>query len=147
MSRNKIFFFLIFIWFLLSLFRTLYNLSKVVTEDIDALITTDDAKRTNTFGEEYLVLQVIEMNTQKNSSVFLITSNELLGRGLYYKSLYFLYPRKISIIDFQKEVPKFNSNNSVFLILPSYQFDKAGLSRELKTIYNGSTVKSAQLKI
>ena len=109
----SIFFLIIVLWFFLSFFRTIYNLSKLFTEDLSIAKLSD--------REEYEIFeQVIELTPSKSSILVIAPGSSFLS-GFSYELLYFLYPRNIT---YESDTQKFeklllnHKYNFAFLLLP-----------------------------
>lgn len=94
-----IFFLTLTIWFSLSIFRSIFNFSKIITDKQSILVLNEEQIRIQTFGEEYRALRAVQELTPDNSKILFIFFDQKIPDGFFYKSLYFLYPRKIYIED------------------------------------------------
>lgn len=91
--------FFISIWILISILRTIYNVSKIYVEEKNWIILTDEEKRSKFFGNVYNFIKFIELNTDKNTNIVFLSP----GGKTYYLSRYYLYPRKITYVKNPKE--------------------------------------------
>lgn len=96
-------FFLIYVWFCLSLVRTVFNLSKVYNEK-ELIFASDDTKRYEIFGELHSFLTFVGNNTPKNSEIEFIITNKDIDNRFYYLSYYYLYPRKMNFVSENQEI-------------------------------------------
>lgn len=85
---SRFLFILLLLTFLVSIGRTLLNVSKAYFER-DWLAYSDNQKREKFFGDYYSFLQFIERNTNSRAHIILLTSYP----DLHYLGKYFLYPR------------------------------------------------------
>ena len=86
-----LFLFLIVIWFSISFFRTIYNFSKILTEELRWINLSDDQKRVKIFGDYHQLFKLIENKTNLYSKILFVTTD---GQA-YYPGRYYLYPRKV----------------------------------------------------
>jgi len=103
MKKNKtntfyIRFFLIvlFLWIFISLGRTFYNVSKVVTEERAYIGLSDTEKRVKIFGEKYEMILFIQEKTKPSDNIVFFVSDTDLFWNMYFLNIYYLYPRKIT---------------------------------------------------
>ena len=88
---------MIILWMLLSVGRLGNNYRRIFTSERKWLSMTDDQKRIELLGDEHVFLTEIRKSTKPNSSVLLVIPSETFFPGIFYKSLYYLYPRNIAI--------------------------------------------------
>lgn len=84
----------IFLWILISILHTGYNLSKIISEEQKWIFINDEKKREILFGDMHNFLRFVEKNTEINSELALYSYD---GKA-FYLSVYYLYPRKINYI-------------------------------------------------
>lgn len=85
------------IWSLISFTRTMYNVSKIFTEENKWVYLTQDQKRKKIFGEVYSFYTFVKDNTNEKSKILFLSPS---GKT-YYLARYYLYPR---IIIYQKDI-------------------------------------------
>lgn len=132
---KRIFYFLLILWFVLSLARTFYNFSKIATEEKDWLSFSDDQKRSKIFGDLYDFLRFVEVDTRKGSDIIFYMPDLTIDGRLYYLGNYYLYPRRIEITDSLTYLAKRLSNNSIDYVISYYKknrWDEGELSGLLK---------------
>lgn len=93
--------FVVFVWFCMSLIRTIFNLSKIYTER-NLIFASDDEKKNEIFGELHPFLTYVENSTSRKSDVNLIITNKNIDNRFYYLSYYYLYPRNINFISYNQ---------------------------------------------
>lgn len=93
--KRNIFSVLIFIWIVLAAFSIVYNIGKSVSEVREWGSLSDRQKRQKLFGDLYDFFIITNENTPKDATM-LFYSKE---RFEYYIGRYYVYPRKIIIID------------------------------------------------
>ena len=79
---------LLSIWLGFSLTRTIYNFSKLFTEETDWYFLTTEQKKEKQFGEKHLFLRFVQNYVPENSNVLLYTNDGMV----YYLARYYLYP-------------------------------------------------------
>ncbi len=79
-------------WIVLSVFRTLFNFSKIFTEERVWIGISDEQKREKIFGPVYSFLQIIKQQTIKND-VVLMKTDDLKN---FYIARYVLYPTRVT---------------------------------------------------
>lgn len=106
----RIYFILIFFWFTISFSRSIINLAKGIYELPRELSLSPHEKRVDIFGEEYKKFYKLQESSSKASKILIIAAPNMIERGLFYKSYYFLYPRKITIelISLQKNTSMYD---------------------------------------
>lgn len=95
-SIIRLFLILIMIWLVASFIRTIYNISKIFTEELEWLSLSDEEKRIKLFGDLHYFFRFVEKNTDNNSKILLYS----FDGDAFYLSVYYLYPRKITYIRF-----------------------------------------------
>lgn len=95
------------IWFIIALGRTLYNFSKVYTEDRQWITVSDDTKRLKIFGDLYTYTQFIDKNTTNKSSIL----SEYMDDRTYYYGRYSLFPKTFVNYVSSRETEKKLINN------------------------------------
>lgn len=100
----QLFFIFLFFWVALSVFRTLYNLTKVVVEEQNWITLNDTQKKIKYFGGIYELLTEIEQIHPKSTVGFYTGGRE------FYLGRYELYPVHavwyISFADMKKRLRK-----------------------------------------
>ena len=98
-KNNKIipllFLCILLIWGALSLGRTLYNFSKLYTEEKNWVFLSDDAKRQRFFGDRYAVIQFIKQSTAPSSELLIEMSEKDVYDEFYFLNIYYLFPRRV----------------------------------------------------
>jgi hypothetical protein len=87
----KLLFLLILLWIGISFIRTIYNVSKLATEERQWYFLTDEQKRAKEFGDRHYFLRFVQSHTITGSTILLFTDDvetQYLGR-------YYLYPTEI----------------------------------------------------
>jgi hypothetical protein len=97
---------ILIIWFIMSVFNVFYNLLKSVSEVKIWFPLTDYEKRKMIFGDFYPFLSFVSANSAKNSNM-LIYSKDVKS---FYLSIYYLYPRAITIVDNKNDLNSKLSN-------------------------------------
>lgn len=117
---QRFFFLLIFVWLLLSVAREIYNLSKIVGEDIPALKLSDTQKKEEIFGQYYHAFKFVENRTAPDAEILFIVTKSAKESGVFYQALFFLYPRGVSVLSFEEAGRIVNSKNKfkyIFVLL------------------------------
>lgn len=94
-SISILFFCTLFAWGVLSFGRTLYNVSKLFTEEKSWIFLSDDAKRERIFGDRYKVIQFIKENTSPSSSLQIEMNEKDVYDEFYFLNIYYLFPRRV----------------------------------------------------
>ncbi|OGH19477.1 MAG: hypothetical protein A3F31_01955 [Candidatus Levybacteria bacterium RIFCSPHIGHO2_12_FULL_38_12] len=110
---KKLLYFVIVTWVCISIIRTIYNVSKIVTEEKDWIFITEDRKREKIFGDLHPFLKFVEKNTPQNSSILFLSS----GGKAHYLGRYYLYPRKLMYVASQKKISAVLKNCSCSYLL------------------------------
>ncbi len=113
----------IFLWVVLSIFRTGNNLLKVYTER-NLIFASDEDKRYEIFGELHPFFKFIEKKTEENSTITFLILNKDIDNRFYYLSYYYLYPRKIKYIPENELKNNLIYNQNVYLITFGFIQDK-----------------------
>jgi hypothetical protein len=83
--------FLILIWIPFNGMRTMYNLSKIYTEEMAWIRLSDEEKREKLFEDRYIFIQMIDEETKISDSININSQDGMV----YYLARYYLYPKKI----------------------------------------------------
>ena len=118
-------------WFILATIRTIYNFSKVFTEEKDWIFLTEDQKRQKIFGDLNSFLKFVEKNTSPNSSILFLGP----GGKSYYLGRYYLYPRRLVYITNPKEIENVIKNCSYTYFL-TYQTNDPALNENKSLAWN-----------
>lgn len=89
---------ILLIWILLSLARSIFNFSKVLTEERRWISMSDSKKKELLFGDIHNFLLFVNKNTNSNS-ITLITNNY----KAHYYAKYVLYPMRVDVMELDKE--------------------------------------------
>ena len=92
---NKVALSLIFLWVAIALTGLVYNGVKSVSEVKEWFFLTDFEKRQKIFGELFTFLYALKSTTSDNATI-LVYSTDI---RTFHLSLYYLYPRKITLVD------------------------------------------------
>ncbi len=93
---NIFFFSILIIWIFISLFRTVYNFSKIYTEEIAWLRLSDFEQREKIFGKKFVLLYDLKTLSNDNSKILFLFNDKDLMHGFNYLANYYLYPRVIN---------------------------------------------------
>jgi len=115
--------FLVLVWVVLSFTRTIYNFSKVYTEEMSWISLDDSEKRVRLFGDLYRVVSFISGKTSLSSNILLLAP----GGKTFYVSRYYLYPRRITYARSLKEMETAIRKDS-FDYLVVFQTSERGLN-------------------
>lgn len=85
---------LIVVWLFLAFTRTLYNFSKLYTEEASWVVLSDTDKRVRIFGDLYRVVSYVSAHTHPHANLLFLSP----GGKTYYLSRYYLYPRNITYV-------------------------------------------------
>ena len=107
---RRVFLLTLGLWFLLSVGRVGNNVIRALTSEREWIFLTDSQKKEKLLGEVHNFLTFIQKNTPPSSSIAISLASPESSPGFFYKSLYYLYPRKIEIVD------KFTKQNFDYLI-------------------------------
>jgi hypothetical protein len=81
---------LLLLWIGISVVRTFYNASKLVTEERKWYFLSDEQKRALEFGDPHYFLRFVQAHTKEGSNILFFTDDS----QTYYLSRYYLYPTK-----------------------------------------------------
>lgn len=99
---NILFVIILILWIIISLFRTVYNFSKIYTEEVVWFKLSDFEQREKIFGDKFLLLNDIkELSNEKSRILFLFNDKDVM-HGFNYLANYYLYPRVINSILYKK---------------------------------------------
>ncbi len=107
---NIFFISVLIIWIVISLFRTVYNFSKIYTEEIDWLKLSDYEQREKIFGKKFVLLQDVKTLSNEESKILFIFDDKELMHGFNYLANYNLYPRVVDTCLY-KDSSNYNFNN------------------------------------
>lgn len=82
---------LIIFWILLSTVRTVYNISKLYTEERSWYFLSTEEQKAKQFGELHYLFRFIQKNTEKKSIIKFYTNDH----QAYFFSRYYIYPTNI----------------------------------------------------
>ena len=99
---KAIFIFLIFLWILLSFFNIFYNLKKTVSEIHEWGSLSDNQKRNKIFGYSHDFFTIIKDHTEKDTKILIFSKDT----KTHFLSIYYLYPRRITSTDNEKDFLK-----------------------------------------
>ncbi len=119
----SLFLFLLSVWFIFSCARTVYNITKLYSEEASWVVLGDTDKRVRIFGDLYRVVSYISANTNQNSNLLFLSP----GGKTYYLSRYYLYPRKITYVKNTSEMRR-NLEAGMFDYLVVFQTSERGLN-------------------
>ncbi len=95
---------LLFIWVGLSITRVFYNIVRTVTTEREWFLMTDDEKRANLLGNEHIFLAMTKKTTPSDAEILVLIPNANILPGLFYKTIYYLYPRKLTFVEYINSV-------------------------------------------
>jgi len=98
--KIKIFFVVVFIWIVLSVFDVGFNFIKSFSEAKHWLPLSDVQKRHEIYGNIYDFVAFINNHTENYSSILVYSKSDLA----YYLGRYYLYPRNINVISNKNEI-------------------------------------------
>lgn len=78
-------------WIFFAFARTLFNLSKLITEEPKWYFLSNEQKKEKQFGEKHDFFRFVQRNTTKNSNILLFTNDGMT----YYLARYYLYPTTV----------------------------------------------------
>lgn len=82
---------LILLWIVIGFARTVYNISKLATEERKWYFLTDDQKRAKEFGDRYYFLRFVQSHTTTGSTILFFTDDI----ETHYLGRYYLYPTQV----------------------------------------------------
>jgi len=82
---------ILFLWAFIAFGRTIFNASKLITEERKWVFLTDEEKREKQFGEKHLFFRFVQKNTDSNSNILFFTNDGMA----YYLARYYLYPTTV----------------------------------------------------
>lgn len=88
---GKVLLLLLLLWLIIAVSRTVFNVSKVFTEERAWYGLTYEEKREKQFGDIHHFLRFVETKTEKNSEILFFTDD----LKAYYLGRYYLYPTKV----------------------------------------------------
>lgn len=90
-KKNKILSFIILLWIGIALVRTLYNFSKIITEEKNWIYLTTEQKKEKQFGDRHLFFRFVKANIPSGSNILFDTNDGMA----YYLARYYLYPTTV----------------------------------------------------
>jgi hypothetical protein len=88
---TKLLLLLILLWIGIAFVRTIYNVSKLATEERQLLFLSDEQKRALDFGDKHYFLRFVQSHTKTGSSILFFTDDV----EAHYLGRYYLYPTKV----------------------------------------------------
>jgi len=82
---------ILFLWAFIAFGRTIFNVSKLITEERKWVFLTDEEKREKQFGEKHQFFRFVQKNADSNSNILFFTSDGMA----YYLARYYLYPTTV----------------------------------------------------
>ena len=125
---------IIALWFGVSFLRTIYNISKLFSEELSWIRLSNTEKRSRLYGDIFFVLNALGNNQKKQNKVLLLSSD---GK-IFFLMRYHLYPQKIFWVTSKNELMKIAKNyknivvynpdefslNESFILFTKYKIDK-----------------------
>lgn len=88
--------FFLVLWFVIGVARLFFNTTRMFTTEREWFFMSDDEKRIRLLGQEHVFLKNIQKITPVDAVIQVyIPSHDILP-GIFYKTIYYLYPRKLS---------------------------------------------------
>lgn len=130
---KKLLFVLIIVWLIISISRTIFNVSKIITEEKNWIKLTEEQKREKLFADLYPFYKFIEKKIPQNSTIAFLAP----GGKAYYLGRYYLYPRRLIYLTNSKDL-----NNKLkkcsFNYLVIYQTSDPMLNENNSFVWNTS---------
>jgi hypothetical protein len=142
-SLALITFSLLFIWIILSIVHSLFNLTKLYSEEPHWLSMSLEQKRTELFGDSYSIAKFINATVPSSANIIFLAP----GGKVYYQVRYFIYPRKMYWAKDNSEVNNYKRmyKDAYLLVLQTKNQDLIEYSTSGWTLPAGSP--SATLKL
>lgn len=122
---------LIGLWTLIASLRTLYNVTKLFTEEKQWFFLSDEQKKEKSFGDLHTFYRFAESHTPLNSRILFLSP----GGKAYYLGRYYLYPRKIFAVVNPSDISqKLNKEKFDFLLV--YQTKEKSLDENNSLSWN-----------
>lgn len=109
----KIIIFIFFLWIIVSIFRTLNNVSKVLTEDFKLVTKTDDQKRLSFFGDSFILSECLRKFIPPGKTIAIMTNN----LTNFFYSRYQVYPTKVYLLDSKITQSNFGKSYFQYIVL------------------------------
>jgi len=136
----KLLIILFFLWILISTVRTLYNLSKLFTEEKAWMHLSEEEKKNKSYGDIEIIYRKITGITKKGDCIFLVSQKDTA----YFLLRYLLYPQKIYWLNGQADTRNHRTKNCHYTLY--YQTpvgkDKKGNNIKIAEFKNKDTEKS-----
>lgn len=116
---------LFLIWILFSLLRTFLNVTKVYSEERFWVNYSEVEKKIRLFGDIHIFLTLLKSKTALNDYITLYTDD----KKAHYYAKYVLYPRKVKVIEIEKDKIELPIDNRIF---STYFAKSVGLTKNLK---------------
>ncbi len=84
----------LYLWFGISIVRTFINLGKFVVSEMHLVLSSEEQRRRETYGELYDFCIFVNDNTTERSTIYFLTSDV----HAFYFCRYEVYPRKMFLI-------------------------------------------------
>ena len=137
------------LWIAIALFRTLYNFSKLATEEREWYSLSTDEQREKDFGDSHNFFRFVQTHTRENSNILFYSKDT----KAYFLGRYYLYPTKVIWGEFQYELwgDKINRDFDYLMVYPTdevrSEITNDKVIYKLSSIYNEkSTPKGAIYK-
>jgi hypothetical protein len=101
-DRKTILFITLFIWIILAFSNTLYNAVKSYTEVKEWAYLSDTEKRQKIFGDLYDFFIFVRDETDSRATIAIYSKDV----RTFFLGRYYLYPRKIIIVDSKQKLEK-----------------------------------------
>lgn len=122
---------LISVWTIIASLRTLYNFSKLFTEESQWFFLSDEQKKEKAFGDLNTFYRFAESHTPLNARILFLSP----GGKAYYLGRYYLYPRKIFMAANPSDISqKLNKEKFDFLLV--YQTKDKSLDENNSSSWN-----------
>ncbi len=130
-SLSIIFVFLIGSWVLIASLRTVYNISKLFTEEKQWFFLSNEEKKEMAYGDLHTFYRFVEHHTPLSAKILFLSS----GAKAYYLGRYYLYPRRIIFAKSPDEVYKILQREK-FDFLLVYQTEDKSLDEHNSSSWN-----------
>lgn len=148
-NSTKIIAIFISFWIAIAVFRTLYNFSKLATEEREWYSLSSDEQREKDFGDAHNFFRFVQTRTKTGSNILFYSKDT----KAYFLGRYYLYPTKVIWGEYQHELwgDKIARDYDFLMIYPVNEIESEitndKITYTLSSIYNEkSTPKGAIYK-
>lgn len=116
----------------MSISRILYNVLRAFTTEREWFTMSDTEKRVRLIGREHVFLKNAQELIPYHTNVYVLISSQDILPGIFYKTIYYLYPRKIVFVE---NINAIHPNELSYIIIYSKKPTKLMSHLKIHKIY------------